>query len=220
MKTTKEYPLNLVEDILKTYKEKYGVSISLPKNIQPEKIDDVMGTTLTEKNKKCLLMRYADGMTYDEIGQIMGFCRSESGHHIRKSLYSLSTPDKVNTILYGEEYEKNIKNRGPKDWLDVGVEDLGLSRRVSNALRRRHTSYMFGKTIERGGMKTVKDLILYLENIEGYGYGYEPPSGRIQMISNLGTKGQEELFNFLKSKQIYGGTIDDMVLLIPRELVV
>lgn len=219
MKTTKEYPLNLVEDILKTYKEKYGVSISLPKNIQPEKINDVMETTLTEKNKKCLIMRYKDKMTYKKIGQIMGVSSADPIYHIRKSLYSLSTPDKVNTILYGEKHEKKIKNRSPQDWLDIGVKDLGLPRRISNALGHESWDYVCGKIIEHKGMKTVRDLILHLENEKNCRYGQNVPSNRICMIRGLGTKGQKELFDFLKSKQIYGGTIDNMVLLIPKELI-
>lgn len=193
-----DYPYNLVLDI-KDDKELFK---NIPNDIN-ESLNYIL-STLLDKEKRYLLFRYKDKMTYSSIAKIEECSVDWVRHVVCRGLRNLRHPNKYAFIKYGIcNYINNIK----KEYYEAGFYN-GLKINVNNYCNRvgikdpkeiihcytplncsiyeLELSSRSTNALLRSGIKTLKDLISLTES-------------ELYKIRFLGRNSLEEIINKLKS---------------------
>ena len=129
----KEYPENLVYDILGRKEDTFKETV---KNMSHEDLLNAinkMFKTIIPRHAKITEMRYKEGKTFKELGEIFGVSKSRITQIVYRTLRLLRNPKRI-TVLYGGEItiNQNKENLEFKTFL----YNLDLSTNTYNALKR------------------------------------------------------------------------------------
>lgn len=147
----KVYPNNLFHyiEIMKLSDDENGVNYlsnnQLSEN-QMKGMNYILSSVLNNQEQKILKMRFQDRMTVKEISIYNELTVTRIEQVIRKACKKISSPSYIHIIITGE-----ILKTENRDLSDIHIDELILSPRLSNALKR-HKVY------------TIKDLIPVLED--------------------------------------------------------
>lgn len=129
----KKYPENLVYDIVGRKEDELKEVI---RNMSHEDLINAineMFKTVIPRHAKITEMRYREGKTFKELGEIFGVSKSRITQIVYRTLRLLRHPKRI-TALYGEEITIN-KNKENLDFKTF-LYNLGLSTKTYNSLKR------------------------------------------------------------------------------------
>lgn len=188
MKNNYPWPYNLAFDI-------FGDNLKFD-DILPRYLEVVARDDLSDREYKCVRLRYIDHKTYDEIGEEFKVTRERIRQILAKALRKLSQPTRVNKFLavrrcdYNMVVQENIQLKRElealdgryytddyaKDhifaFLDTPIDELELSVRSWNCIHR------------SGSFKTYRDFQNY-------------KIANFMKIRNLGRKSLNEILDKL-----------------------
>lgn len=173
------YPLSMIYTLAEEY------NFDEPIRISPETVNQAMTDVLTESQRRIMEMYYRDRMSLDEIASIFSVTRERVRQIILKAGRRLVHPEAMNKIrvVSLEEYNALLRKYeiaiGQIDTMDLPIEELGLSVRSYNCLKRRGI-YTIGEVfnltdddyrrIRNLGEKSIKEIKTKL-------YGFLDPEG-------------------------------------------
>ena len=161
------YPLNMIYSLTEEY------NFEEPIRISPETVNQAMASVLSERELLCVEMYYRDQMSLDEIAEKYSITRERVRQIILKAGRKLVSPSSMNKIrvVSLEEYQALQRKyeiaSGQIDVMDMPIEELDLSIRSYNCLKRRGI-YTIGaaydlsdddyRRIRNLGEKSIKEI--------------------------------------------------------------
>lgn len=137
-----EYPINLLKTIA-AEQTRFEFNAD---ELTDDKLDGLnyIISSLTEREKQILQLRYQERKTLREIGEIIGVTLERIRSQEHRAIYRLSSPPRLGYIKYGKatyermiaeqkaEKEKEYNERG----FNIPLEELDLSVRAFNNLKK------------------------------------------------------------------------------------
>ena len=177
------YPYNLVEDVLQ--EECQNI-------MDQDRIDGIEAAVdvLNDREKHILELRYKNGMTLREVGEILGVTRQRVREIQVRILKKLRNQSRIRLVKYGLSFVEAENEVEHTDILDAPIYELDLSTRVHNCLAR-------------ANIKTLGDLINFCDEYRAY-----DPYGLFGLIGirNIGRKSYAEIIQ--KLKYVWGFSLE------------
>lgn len=135
-----DWPLNYMEHL-------FGIFMDSERHLPEDyhgSLEYALITMLTEEEQKAVRLRYQEGMTYREIGEIFGVERGRVEAILRKSFKKLRHPSRSKYLLYGvsgyigrycERWEEDTFNKGYQKGYQDGFLKGSTIETVEMALR-------------------------------------------------------------------------------------
>lgn len=205
MKTTTDYPEDLLDEILKLnenliYDYKYAIE-NFDENWEYVK------TTLTLNEGKCIELYYKNGLNLQEIGKEIGLTKERIRQIINKGIRRLSHPSRLKILVEGYKNIKEVKSlneniqneliRLRKEYAELlqikTKEDISeeikevLTKPSSILIEELDLSSRIYNCLKRANLNTIEDII----KLSGF---------ELRKIRNLGLKSTKEIINKIQER--------------------
>lgn len=167
------------------YKAVFGdKNIEIP--LDSEKSIEYVLSTINDRERDILLLKYKDGWSLKEIGEKYAICGQRVGQIIAKALRKCRHPSRSKILLIGyaqAETEQRLSEESFRKRICSGenmkIEEYNLSIRSNNCLMR-------------AGLNNRNDVLRYIKEHES-----ESPPNALLHIRNLGRKSAIEILEKL-----------------------